>query len=73
MITNIRKAQIRLLALKDYYNDCLAHDEPALLLIYAKGQLHAARDMYNDLTDEECVIEEDKYGELELYFYKKED
>ena len=72
-MTGYRKAQITLMALRDCYNRSRANGDSDVLLTYFKGQLKMAVNMYNLLTNEECCIEEDKYGGLELYIYNKEE
>lgn len=69
----MEKAKEYLDELKRDYNRCLAHNEPVALALAIKAKLNGARDMYELLSDEECCIEENRYGELELYFYKKEE
>lgn len=65
----MEKARAYLEELKNTYNRYLANNEPVVLLVAIKEKLHGARDVFEMLTGEECCIEEDRYGELELYFY----
>lgn len=67
------KAKEYLEALKLDYNQHLASHAPFNIIYPIKTMLKGAKEMYELLSNEECCIEEDRYGELELYFYEKEE
>ena len=69
----MEKAKEYLEALKLDYNQHLASHAPFEIIYPIKKELEGAKKMYELLSNEECYIEEDRYGELELYFYEKEE